>query len=275
MNNLLKSQKSISIIAFVAITVLAAKNGPVFKELSFPDGSSSSVIEFFQYAISFISVIAIELAVLIFVYRGEKKESIAFAVFSFLCSLFYFNEFNLNFNDWNINIMQIAISAIFPFIVVRFSHIYKEESSSIKEIEIEITKLKLALEEEQKLNSILKLDLEKQKLEREKTEKEKDSLKLDLQEEQRLKDSLKLDLESYKLDLQEEKKLIASLKLEKQELEKKYFCSCGAGPFLTPQALAGHKRKCPHIKKEKEERKPKTIFPPKKNFKPLEIDSPF
>ena len=252
MNKILKSQSTISYIAFVAITVLAFKNAPVFKELSFPSLIGPSLENWYyylvlssQYLISFISVIAIEIAVLVFVYRGEKKESIAFAVFSFLCSMYYFNQFRLSVDTIPENIMQIAISSIFPFIVVRFSHLYKDSELDKNSLMEQISSLKQEIKKEKleitRLNQVIK----------DKTLEFNNVLE-NLSSEEERNFSIKQELTNLKLELEEEKLEnknitleLTSLKQEKKEREDRLSCSmCGAGPFETVQALTGHKRKC-------------------------------
>jgi len=261
MNNILKKQSSITFITFIAITVLAFKSGPVFKELSFPSVigprlNSFDWLEFSQYVLSFLSVFALELAVLLFVYRGEKWESTAFAVFSGLCSLYYFNQFIFSLENWNANIMQVAISAIFPFVVVRFSHLYKQSDVDQTELQKEIASLKQALEEEElektRLNNQLDKLRQDNKLGLDKSNLEITRLEQELSTEKGISDSLELEVTELKRELEVQEQEFETLtlelnqlKLEKQKREERLSClKCGAGPFETTQALTGHKRTC-------------------------------
>lgn len=155
MEKLLKNKDVSLFITSLAILVLIFKTAPVFRQLSFPNPSADLyAFQFwFEWISSYLSVSIIEIAVLLFIARGNKAESYAFAVVSFLSSLYYFNQFY--FTDLRVNIMQFIWSLIYPFVIVRFSHFYKENVDNSDASLVQLSELKAEKSKVEKLKDAL------------------------------------------------------------------------------------------------------------------------
>lgn len=194
MEKFLNSKTTTAWIMSLSIFVLIFKTAPVLHNLSYPQPNENQFFWFCEWLLSFLSVSLLEIGVLLFVAKGKRVESIGFAVVSFCSTMFYFNDFKIT--PINLNFMHFVWSLAFPFIIVRFSHIYKEDKAKIDtekqiiEFENKVDALNLVIKqsEKEKESNILLLkqiekELEETKLVLERSEKEKSKYKLVIQEE--------------------------------------------------------------------------------------------
>lgn len=244
MEKLLKNKDVSLFITSLAILVLIFKTAPVFRQLSFPNPSSNLyAFQFwFEWVSSFLSVTIIEIAVLLFIARGNKAESYAFAIVSFLSSLYYFNSFY--FTDLRVNIMQFIWSLIYPFVIVRFSHFYKEKIEDNDTLMVQLSELKAekdALNREKDAvineNSILKARESEFKASIQRSEAYLQSVEASLKRSKESIERLELQNENIKAEHEETK---AKLKVW---IDRHTCKSCNT-VFDNIQQLSGHKKGC-------------------------------
>ena len=187
MEKFLNSKTTTAWIMSLSIFVLIFKTAPVLHNLSYPVPNTNQFFWFCEWLLSFLSVSLLEIGVLLFVAKGKRVESIGFAVVSFCSTMFYFNDFKIT--PINLNFMHFVWSVIFPFVIVRFSHLYKEDSVKVEEKK-EIEAMKLVIKQNEKeieANNLLleriKNQLEEVNLLLEQTEKEKTKYKLVIEKE--------------------------------------------------------------------------------------------
>ena len=246
MEKLLKNKNTALWITFVSILVLVFKTAPVFHSLSFPVPSINKSLWFIEWVISIISVTVIEIAVLLFISRGNKIESYLFAVVSFFSSVYYFNEFN--FVNIKLNIMQVLWSLLYPFIIVRFSHFYNEMSEADNALVVQLSEAKARIEiiEKQK-DAIMK--------EKSEAQKEGEQLKAGMKKSEAY-------LIELKASLQQQQNIIKQLQAQNEKIKGEYelieqslklwidrhTCRCGK-VFDNVQQLSGHKKGCSSVVK--------------------------
>ena len=244
MEKLLKSKNTALWITTLAILVLIFKTAPVFRSLSFPESSNNiNTFQFwFEWISSFLSVTIIEVAVLLFIAKGNKAESYAFAIVSFLSSLYYFNSFY--FTDFRLNVMHVIWSLIYPFVIVRFSHFYKNESEGEDALLVQISELKA--EQDQ-----IKMQKDAIMKEKSESEAEKEQLKANIEKSEAYLMRLDADLKQQRqrieqLETQNEN---TKAKYEKTKAElsvwvNRHTCSGCGKVFDNVQQLSGHKKGC-------------------------------
>jgi len=244
MEKLLKSKNTALWITTLAILVLIFKTAPVFRQLSFPNPSDQiSTFQFwFEWLSSFLSVTIIEVAVLLFIAKGNKAESYAFAIVSFLSSLYYFNSFY--FTDFRLNVMYVIWSLIYPFVIVRFSHFYKSESEGEDALMVQISELKASIKE---------LNTQKDSIMKDKSDlkAEKEQLKASIEENKAYLIELKAHLEQQHKRIEQLQTQNENTKAEYEKTQAelsvwvdRHTCSGCGKVFDNVQQLSGHKKGC-------------------------------
>ena len=242
MEKLLKNKNTTLWITFVSILVLVFKTAPVFHQLSFPAPSKGLILNTIEWGISIISVTVIEVAVLLFISKGNKIESYFFAIVSFFSSVYYFNEFY--FNDLRLSIMHILWSLLYPFIIIRFSHFYNEMSEGDNALLVQISKLKADKDQLKKeIDAIMKQKSE--------SEEEKQRLKASLEQSEAYLLELKADLLQQQKRIEQLKTQNENTKAEFEKIEarlkvwvNRHTCSGCGKVFDNVQQLSGHKKGC-------------------------------
>ena len=246
MEKLLKNKNTTLWITFTSIMVLVFKTAPVFHSLSFPVPSANNLLWFIEWLISIISVTVIEIAVLLFISRGNKIESYLFAIVSFFSSVYYFNEFN--FVNIKLNIMQVLWSLLYPFIIVRFSHFYNSMSTEENSLLTDIENQKTAYEQDiNNLKQLLAITEQKQaetKDQLKQLETENNILKAELVREKQVIDSVETALSSSRKAINSLETDLVKVKAELQQHKDKLTCKTCFEVFDNTQALAGHKKGC-------------------------------